>query len=351
PRDRMPDNVLKKPPPATAAERFALGNPAGLYDFLRALRYAVPVELYDQWSPYIAHALTQAVGLPLVEAGAEDASCDAEVEALRRDGLAEAPVTLDAEAVGQARAHLARFRVRDAWDRVPGEWPLDAVPMDVNVAAYDSAAAKTCLPLMMLANHPQILARVTKLLGALPTIDNVGAWWSLPGRKQAKDAQLFHIDRVCYRFVKLFIYLTDVDMDSGPHVYVAGSHLHMQTRRRLEEMKKTGSKDFARFAAMYQSVRKDDRDVFDFFGDDKVHRLVGPAGSSFLVNVGGYHKGELPKTRSRLIFECTYSLLPRLRGVYQAVANPAFFDAAQARYGDRVSREQLAYINRLVVTP
>lgn len=347
----MPDDVSIKPPPSPIAERFMLGNPAGLQDFLLALRYAVPVELYDQWSPYIARAVKDAVRLPLIEASAEDASCDDEVKSLSLNGLHEAPVKLDAEGVASVHAHLAAHRVHDAWERVAGEWPLDAVPMDVNVAAYDSAAPKTCLPLMMLANHPQILARVTKLLGALPTIDNVGAWWSLPGRSEARDAQLFHIDRVCYRFVKLFIYLTDVDMDSGPHVYVAGSHLHMQTRRRLEEMKKAGAKDFPRFAAMYQNVRKSDRDVFDFFGDDKVHRLTGPAGSSFLVNVGGYHKGELPKTRSRLIFECTYSLLPRLRGQYVPVANPAFFEAAQARYGNQVSRDQLAYINRLILTP
>ena len=40
----------------------------------------------------------------------------------------------------------------------------------------------------------------------------------------SEAAQLFHFDMDRIRFLKVFIYLTDVGTENGPHVYVRGSH-------------------------------------------------------------------------------------------------------------------------------
>jgi hypothetical protein len=43
---------------------------------------------------------------------------------------------------------------------------------------------------------------------------------------------------------------------------------------------------------------------------DRFERLTGPAGSAFLVNTYGLHKGEVPRTGNRMLFQVLYTLLP-----------------------------------------
>ena len=52
-------------------------------------------------------------------------------------------------------------------------------------------------------------------------------WWSFPftKRKKMDSAQYFHFDFDRIKWLKVFIYLTDVDDNNGPHCYVKGSHL------------------------------------------------------------------------------------------------------------------------------
>lgn len=72
---------------------------------------------------------------------------------------------------------------------------------------------------MNIANDLAVLSIVQDYLGATPTI-SILICWSIPKDGVAKDAQLFHRDVSDYKFVKLFIYLTDVVEESGPHLYI-----------------------------------------------------------------------------------------------------------------------------------
>ena len=42
--------------------------------------------------------------------------------------------------------------------------------------------------------------------------------------KKLYKPQKFHRDYESFNFIKLFVYLTDVDKDFGPHQYIIGSH-------------------------------------------------------------------------------------------------------------------------------
>ena len=114
-------------------------------------------------------------------------------------------------------------------------------------------------------------------------------WWSLGGRKEAKDAQLFHRDVDDFKFCKLFIYLTDVGENQGPHTYVEGSSSSSKLRK----------------IRRYQ-----DQEIIEAFGEEKIIKFVRDKGSMFIVDTYGFHKGTLPVDGNRLLLQIQYSLNP-----------------------------------------
>ena len=100
-----------------------------------------------------------------------------------------------------------------------------------------------------------------------------------------RNAQYFHWDNDFRKFFKLYIYLTDVDLDSGPHVYIPETH-------------KNKLPDF-RLCRLYS-----DKKVYGDYPRPKV--FTGRAGSLFFVDSYGLHKGETPKSKSRLMLNVHY---------------------------------------------
>ena len=347
----MVEETLQLARRSEVADRFTPDNPQGYRDLMVALRYAIPLQHYDALVPFFASAVRDAVGLPGITPDGDKDRCEADAAVLQRDGIIDLPVQVPAADLVDIHAHFEGAELTDYFGRVPGAWLLDDVPGDVGIAGYDDAVSKQCLPLLMLANHPKILARVSQYLGAIPTIDGLSTWWSFPSRPEARDAQLYHMDRHCYRFAKLFIYLTDVDQNAGPHTFVKGSHKVQATLQRRRELIAAHPERTERYDAVLRQQRKRDEDVEAFFGSDRIRSVEGKAGTAFLVDTGGFHKGELPRDNPRLVFQCTYMLMPNWKIEHHPSRNEAFFDAALTQYGTSISFDQLAYINRLIVTP
>jgi len=175
------------------------------------------------------------------------------------------------------RPHLGRF----TWDQPPSD--------EVNLGYFTAEEVIRAPGLLELANHPDILGAAELYFGCKPVIDNIGASWSYPGRDTAKGAQRFHRDFDCAASFKLFLYLTDVDERGGPHVYVKGSH-------------RSGRLESAR--------AQSDGDIIAAFGAEAVTPVMAPAGTWFLEDVYGFHKGLIPKSQPRLLVAIEYNLYP-----------------------------------------
>ena len=173
------------------------------------------------------------------------------------------------------RPHLGRF--------LP-----DAVPSaETNMGYYDTAQILSAPGVLELLNHPLVLATAGAFLGCKPTLDNIGAWWSFTGREQAKGTQWFHRDWDNIRGFKLFIYLTDVAEGDGPFEFVAGS----QRDERLVEIS-----------------RMSDERVATHMNDLPVVTMTGPAGTCFMADTFGIHRGRLPAGRPRLLLTAQYGV-------------------------------------------
>lgn len=167
-------------------------------------------------------------------------------------------------------------------------------PAGTHVAFFDHEAVVGAPHALEIANAPALLETVAANLGAKPTISYMTAWWSTPaGDGTAQHAEKFHRDVDDLDFIKFFLYLTDVDEDAGPHVFIRGSHV----------------------ADKLTTIRRyDDAEVHAAFGRESEVRFTGDAGTCFLEKTYGFHRGYPPKTKPRLIFQVLYSLRETIYG-------------------------------------
>ena len=99
------------------------------------------------------------------------------------------------------------------------------------------------------------------------------------------NAQYFHWDNDFSKFFKLYIYLTDVDDNSGPHIFIPKTHKN-----------KLFSTSLAR---LY-----DDDLIYNSY-KNKI-KFNGKSGSIFFADGYGLHKGETPTKNSRLIINAHF---------------------------------------------
>ena len=195
----------------------------------------------------------------------------------------------------------------------------DTMPAQTHVAHLQRGPLIRSKLAMDLANHPRLLALVGGWMQAKPTA-LVSAWWSSAAGGEAEQAEFFHRDKDDWRFIKLFVYLTDVTDDTGPHVYIPTSHRH-------------------RGLAFRQQRRYSDEEVAAVFDPAATVVLTGRAGTAVLENTFGLHKGLPVKSGVRLMFQVTYSLFP----LKYAPANPEV-DASElaGRYDAHINRVHIA---------
>jgi hypothetical protein len=216
-------------------------------------------------------------------------------QSLVDDGLAKLKPLLDPAAVAAVRAYFDRQRVIGPNGKVLRE----DLSSEVAAAAYPLDTVLACPGLVALINRADILALAGAYLNCKPTISSVGVRWTFPGAGPAARFQRYHRDLDDWRFVKLFVYLTDVSEGAGPHVYVRGSHRG----------------GFAVAAETYDEASLSAR-----YGPAALMPIVGPRGTSFIADTLGVHRAATPRTAPRLILQIQYSLLPVYAFVYAPVA-------------------------------
>ena len=141
-----------------------------------------------------------------------------------------------------------------------------------------------------LANDPLLMAIVTEYLGMKPVLLGSRAWWSYPSSSSASATGKpheygFHYDIDDYKFIKLFIYLSDVDLASGPHVAISGTH---RSKSLFEKLNRRISDEIAQ--RRYRN---------------QIRTITGRAGTAFLEDTFCYHKGTSPRKR-RFIMEIEF---------------------------------------------
>ena len=218
------------------------------------------------------------------------------VRGLREEGYAIAPLRIPQETIVRLRAFAEKAAgySADANGKVGEKRPYDRADRTIAKHYFDSSDLINTPDVQNLAADSCLLEIAQSYLGCLPVLDSVAMWWSTPHLERAADeiAQTFHIDYDRVKWLKIFIYLTDVTQESGPHVYVRHSHLREERRAEL-------------IGRGY--VRLPDEDVLRVYREDEIVDICGPAGTVLFEDTSGFHKGRMPEKQERLMLEYQFS--------------------------------------------
>ena len=157
--------------------------------------------------------------------------------------------------------------------------------------------------------------------------------------------QSFHHDRGDFRSCNLFVYLTDVSEETGPHAFVAGTHDFDLLYADVMERFSPYSERFSDFWKWMQVHRKTDDDVLKYF-EDEIKVYTGPKGTSFLEDTRGLHKATIPTKGPRLAFEIVYTTLPKFN---EPVLLASRLGAGNVRIGNGNAQDPLVkYATRAI---
>jgi len=240
---------------------------------------------------------------PTSEAGGGLSSLEvAEVVArLRQDGLCTG-LKLPEETVARIRdyaeTHLCYGGPRwntpvEPWDHAGSEARHGEKLLVANFPDCD----RDCTAVAELIRNPWLHRIAAGYLGARPELIDVRLWWTFPATG-ASHSQLsrvaldtFHFDLADWQQLKFFFYITDVDMESGSHVYARRSH----ARRPLaDQLKPFYSRSRTAVAALH--------------GAAAIEAITGSAGTGFVEDPFGYHTGTTVQRGRRLILELSFGI-------------------------------------------
>lgn len=210
---------------------------------------------------------------------------------LRDSGLHHLGQLLSQQQCDELITYFNTCKVNDPYDAsAPKFSPLsENRPKGAHIAHHNAHDIVNAPYLMDIANNPKVLDVVADFLGCKPTIGYIATWWSYPTGEGPKQAENFHRDVDDWRFVKLFLYLTEVEQESGPHKYV----LHSSSKPVLNKIR-----------------RLNDDEVAQTFGEENIVTMTSQAGHAFLEDTYGVHKGQPLQSGHRLLFQVVYTLNP-----------------------------------------
>ena len=211
------------------------------------------------------------------------------IDGLRRDGFYVFSKVVDRDFTTAIRTFAEQV---PCTARGAGEAPAPYPRQSPRVGRYDidEEAALTCPEVQEYVTDPAMAAIARGYLGQPVLMDEVAFWWTTTARSEDANinAQMYHQDRDRLSFLKFFIYLTDVTPDTGPHVYVRGTHAHLPRSLRGDGRK---TDDAVKAAGLGANVSE----------------LSGPAGTIMAVDTIGLHKGKTPISGDRLALENEFS--------------------------------------------
>ena len=149
-----------------------------------------------------------------------------------------------------------------------------------------------------IVTDPLFLKIAQNYLGCNPILCQTNLWYSCSGDKP-EGTQKYHQDYDDINFLKIFIYLSDVDEDSGPHYYISNSINNIITPYKYKP-----------------STRLSDTFIQSVYSNENIKCFTGTAGTIILENTYGFHKGGVVKSGNRLMLQLQYSstLLPFQQG-------------------------------------
>ncbi len=223
------------------------------------------------------------------------------VQALRQDGLFQElrlpeQVTLD---IASFASVTGCFGNHDRnLDLAPAEHLARQDARNPVTSGHYFERVQDCPAVMRIQSDPLLHAVAKDYLGSRATVISTRLWWSFPAPAERQPGQppsreMLHFDLDDWRMLKYFFYITPVDAESGPHLYMRGTHENHVLKHQLS-----------------LTVGRPMDEVVSTYGAHRLVRLCGAAGSGFAEDPFGYHAGSLARITPRLMLEIGFGITP-----------------------------------------
>lgn len=187
--------------------------------------------------------------------------------------------------VAAARVELKKYDLKQLHSQSANKY-LVSIPIKENLNKDN--------PFLRFALHPPLLKVLGSYFGMLPVIENIMIWYSPNQENFEGSSQLYHLDGQDVRTVQLFVFIEDIDAESGPFTGVEAKE--SERLATLTNYRKSG-----------YTKRMDDQTVHQNVSPSKIHEFVGPIGSIYLMDTDRcFHYGSRKANKPRFILVFQY---------------------------------------------
>jgi len=174
---------------------------------------------------------------------------------------------------------------------------------------YESSDLVKDPEFLELALRDEVLGLVENYFQCIPKIAYVAAWTAYADSDQDLGEMSFHMDHHGHKFLKLFYYLSDVEIGGGHHELVSGSHENWSHRKDLAQMKKWAPElysDVIKKKHLRGKFRLDNQMIIRYF-KNRIIKIAGNKGTCFIEDTYGLHRGtSIENGVPRTIFQVLY---------------------------------------------
>jgi Phytanoyl-CoA dioxygenase (PhyH) len=141
----------------------------------------------------------------------------------------------------------------------------------------------------ILATSWDIYSIVGDYLGVEPVLNLPESWFSFPvSQISSQSAQNWHWDCDRIRWIKVFVYINDVNLSNGPHAFIRGSHRNWRIDRK--------------------SSRFTEEEVREMYSAEDFQVFTAKKGTIIFEDTRGLHKGTPLIKDYRLILQLEFSV-------------------------------------------
>ena len=218
------------------------------------------------------------------------ADCSKAVQALNRDGYYIFPTKVPEAYLDELMRYsfeAPAILQTDAGGRTDSQERFDPHNLIASNYRFAESGVINVPAVQKIMADPALLSIAQQYIASEILFVNIQMWWTTPfgcTQPSSRLAQMFHFDMDRIKFMKYFLYLTDVGPNDGPHCYIRGS-----CKRKPE-----GTLEDRRFS---------DEELAQRFPAQEFKEICGPRGTLLAVDTRGFHKAKVPTSGNRLILQ------------------------------------------------
>ena len=161
------------------------------------------------------------------------------------------------------------------------EWNQDMINLDPQWVIDQPLTLALC-------SSPDVNYIASKYLQSETVLNYPECWFSFPVKEVDKgSAKNWHWDCDGIKWLKVFVYLNDVNLTNGPHAFVTGSHKYWKVNNK--------------------SSRVTELQILDAYGEKAINTFTAPRGTVIFEDTRGFHRGTPLTSGHRLVLQIQFN--------------------------------------------